>query len=309
MTLLELGLDHVDAVAYIEDDTDKQMVVYRNGTTRLLGLCGLPPDRRFTFYDQVHSTGQDIRQAPLATAFVTIGKDMTFRDLSQGAWRMRALDQGQTIRLLLPPEIRHMIEGAGGPACDPSSLVQKRLVDIAVWLVVKGHSAEHAQQKVLVGQNALNIMRKHAFSKLLAIAQRFRGAEELPDIMDLFIESKDLSAASNLLCYSDRLIGFVEAHKSIVPPDVLDRVYNTLDRISPGTASNPGRRKTLDLFTDDFADSEDSDWDAPASNGRDDYDDDYGAKALGLVAADEYDLAQEVCFCILLLYCLSYYTA
>ena len=38
-------------------------------------VAALDPSRRFTFYDQVHTTGMDIKQAPAARAGVTLGKD------------------------------------------------------------------------------------------------------------------------------------------------------------------------------------------------------------------------------------------
>lgn len=59
--------------------------------------CGLHPTSRFTFYDQVHTTGMDIPQAIHARAAQTLGKDMTFRDYAQGAYRMRGVGNGQQV--------------------------------------------------------------------------------------------------------------------------------------------------------------------------------------------------------------------
>ena len=53
--------------------------------------------RRFAFYDQIHTTGMDIKHALNARAALTLGKDMTFRDLAQGAFRMRGIGEGQTV--------------------------------------------------------------------------------------------------------------------------------------------------------------------------------------------------------------------
>ena len=62
------------------------MVLLRtSGRSVQLRQCGIKPERRFTFYDQVHTTGMDIKQCPNAAALLTIGKDMTFRDYAQGA--------------------------------------------------------------------------------------------------------------------------------------------------------------------------------------------------------------------------------
>ena len=51
----------------------------------------------------------DIKQGPTAHAIVTVGKDMTFRDYAQGAFRMRGIGAGQTIKLFLIPEVARRI--------------------------------------------------------------------------------------------------------------------------------------------------------------------------------------------------------
>ncbi len=40
-------------------------------------------ERRFCFYDHIHTTGTDIQHTPNATAMLTLGKDMTLRDYAQ----------------------------------------------------------------------------------------------------------------------------------------------------------------------------------------------------------------------------------
>ena len=51
----------------------------------------------------------DIPQCLEATAVVTVGKDMTFRDYAQGAFRMRGIGAGQTIKLYLIPEVTRLV--------------------------------------------------------------------------------------------------------------------------------------------------------------------------------------------------------
>lgn len=57
--LLTVGLAGLEGVVYL-DDQDKKMIVTRAGGMRplLLADCHVPPDLRFTFYDQVHTTGK-----------------------------------------------------------------------------------------------------------------------------------------------------------------------------------------------------------------------------------------------------------
>lgn len=51
----------------------------------------------------------DIKQAVDARAALTLGKDMVFRDYAQGAFRMRGIGKGQTIHLIVVPEIEQRI--------------------------------------------------------------------------------------------------------------------------------------------------------------------------------------------------------
>ena len=65
----------------------------------------LPMDKRFVFFDQVHTTGIDIILPQSARAAVTIGKDSTFRDPTQGAFGTRGIEHGQTISVLITPRV------------------------------------------------------------------------------------------------------------------------------------------------------------------------------------------------------------
>jgi hypothetical protein len=79
----------MDACLFLNSD-DAQMVVDRTSTPPIpLNRSGVSMHRRFTFYDQVHTTGMDIKHPIDARAAVTLGKDMTLRDFAQGCWRMR----------------------------------------------------------------------------------------------------------------------------------------------------------------------------------------------------------------------------
>ena len=85
--LMKRGLAAFDACIFL-DSQDRKMALLRRGMTVVrLEQCGVALDRSFTFYDQTHTTGMDIKQFYTARAAVTLGKDMTFRDLAQGAYR------------------------------------------------------------------------------------------------------------------------------------------------------------------------------------------------------------------------------
>lgn len=106
----------------------------------------------------------DIKQALNATAIITLSKDMTFRDYAQGAFRMRGIGAGQTLRIYMIPEVKKLIvsqlaAAAGASAseqqrilaADPLTLVQPvSLTDICAWLVVNSMRTEKTQFHMLV---------------------------------------------------------------------------------------------------------------------------------------------------------------
>lgn len=107
--LLALGLARFDGVVFFSQ-ADVPMVLHRKHARVVpFAQCGLLPHRRFTFYDQVHTTGADIMHPLGAAAVQTLGKDMTFRDLAQGAYRMRGLGKGQRVCLYVIPEVQALI--------------------------------------------------------------------------------------------------------------------------------------------------------------------------------------------------------
>ena len=106
------------------DNEDRKMILMRQGMNVVrLNQSGIPPDRRFSFYDQIHTTGMDIHQAIDARAALTLGKDMTFRDYAQGAFRMRGIGKGQTIELFVIPEVMRLVNDqmvrVNGPTITP----------------------------------------------------------------------------------------------------------------------------------------------------------------------------------------------
>jgi len=96
--------------------TDKPVVIYdKKGIKQEVRAKGvalfkdnLEPGRK-TVFDQSRSTGGDIKQGPTAKAVITIGKNLTTRDLFQAARRMRGLDRGQTVSFWISPEVGSII--------------------------------------------------------------------------------------------------------------------------------------------------------------------------------------------------------
>jgi Ca2+-binding EF-hand superfamily protein len=190
--LLENGLNDMDGCVYL-DSNDQQMVLLRSNPTVPLprSQCGIAPSKLFTFFDQIHTTGIDTLQATNAVAVVTLGKDMTFRDYAQGAFRMRQIGKGQKIHLFIIPEIVKLIErelnlenkktstqligqqdgdldvSTSDSVAPSSALFQSLPTHVAAWLTINSMRMEQLQFYQLCLQNLHSVWRKKAFTDLL----------------------------------------------------------------------------------------------------------------------------------------------
>lgn len=202
--LLANGLsEEFDGVVFL-DHKDRKMILMRHGMNVVrLNQSGIPPHRRFSFYDQIHTTGMDIHQCIDARAALTLGKDMTFRDYAQGAFRMRGIGKGQTVELFIIPEVMKLIndqvgklarnpvnnllagtpQPSAGYTSDLLSLAnplsatssiqvagggRQLLVNVSAWLTVNGMKSENMQFKMLCQQSIDNVSRKRAYKILTA---------------------------------------------------------------------------------------------------------------------------------------------
>ena len=121
--LLALPAEALEGVVYLERAVTRRSSAARGGARRWTSSgADLPKERRFSFFDQVHTTGMDIPQGASARAVLTLGKDLTFRDYAQGAYRMRGIGKGQTIVLFVIPRCApvRLRDGNGRAAARPT---------------------------------------------------------------------------------------------------------------------------------------------------------------------------------------------
>nr|CCA25882.1 hypothetical protein ALNC14_120260 [Albugo laibachii Nc14] len=153
----------MEGVAFL-DREDRPMILLRDHFSPLaLDQCSQNPSKRFTFYDQVHTTGMDISQAANARAVLTLGKDTTFRDFAQGAYRMRGITMGQTIHLYLIPEVEHLIR----LELETISMEMDLMYGISAWLLINSMRTESMQFVQLSIQELHNTWRTRALHALM----------------------------------------------------------------------------------------------------------------------------------------------
>ncbi len=162
-----------DGVVYLDSNSTKMVLVKETMNSVKIEDSGIPWDRRFAFYDQVHTTGVDINHKMNAVAVLTLGKDMNLRDYAQGAYRMRGIAKGQTLELFIIPEIQRLVYRELNSQRRAVDSVQAKsrtqmLYDVTAWLVVNLVRAERLQYSMLQIQDASNVWRRNAFRQLMA---------------------------------------------------------------------------------------------------------------------------------------------
>lgn len=226
--LLDSGLPY-EAVVFCDHGGEQQLLLRGRLEPVSLAHCTLPPERRFVFYDQVHTTGIDIKHSPNACAAVTVGKDSTFRDFAQGAYRMRGVGHGQTLRVLLTPEVvarvsaevpgtaegegvspvqspRRKGAGSGGISTEEASKSPEAMLDrVCAWLLVKQAGNENKQQSLLRRHAIAHEGRRCAYSLLRekASSHSFSTPSAAPppedgQALDLFRERVDYTVETGL---------------------------------------------------------------------------------------------------------------
>lgn len=261
--LLQNGLPWCEGVVFLDDYDCKMVLVRATGRVLKMAQCGIPPEQRFAFYDQVHTTGMDIHHSLTAKAVLTLSKDMVFRDYAQGAFRMRGINKGQTIHLMIIPEVCDLIERelkkisvhstithdvpdsqaiSASESRGHSHVLSSRhsrahvhqvLVDINTWLVINSMRSERVQFNQLCIQNISNVWRKKAYEVLLSEHSQFtvdRSPNPHSDegkALDVFCEPIDFNlnaTVPNPVPFAETLTSKVVSQSHFVPDGVEDSV-------------------------------------------------------------------------------------
>ncbi|CAE7232459.1 unnamed protein product, partial [Symbiodinium sp. CCMP2456] len=225
-----------DGVAYF-DDRDAPMVILRGAVKpALLSEAGVPMDRRFTFFDQVHTTGTDTKQPLQSYAALTLSASMTFRDYAQGAWRMRGLGKGQKLRMIITPELAKKVQGA--LKADGTL----GLHDAVAFMLSNQFDSEGKQFAALQLQNLATVWRKHSLNNLMA-EQEPKNREELRAEVESFLESLRFPVEPKVrepLRLHEKMQEMVNAQAHIMTGDEKDACAKLIDAAAGGGGGEGG---------------------------------------------------------------------
>jgi len=117
-------------------------------------LTGCKKEQLFAYYDQCHTRGADLKFAPDAQAFMTLGKHTSLEDLLQAAMRMRGLPQSQRIEIVIPQDIHATIIETINKQEDTTTI---SIEDIVLFCTIKGlehQQSDNLQAYILMMTNA-----------------------------------------------------------------------------------------------------------------------------------------------------------
>lgn len=108
--------------SFVTVDPERGVIIRQHADDKktLLRDSSVPPNARVTIYPQPNIVGTDIPQKKNGVGFVSISKGMTYTELEQAAGRMRGIELGQGIELLVIEEDAIVIREKLGLAKDHS---------------------------------------------------------------------------------------------------------------------------------------------------------------------------------------------
>eukprot|EP01090_Pellita_catalonica_P013707 TRINITY_DN3317_c0_g2_i1.p1 TRINITY_DN3317_c0_g2~~TRINITY_DN3317_c0_g2_i1.p1 ORF type:complete len:610 (-),score=129.98 TRINITY_DN3317_c0_g2_i1:245-2047(-) len=233
--LLSHGLRGMDACVFL-DPADRKVVVDRTSSAPVsLEQSGISVDRLFTFFDQVHTTGMDVKQALDARAAVTVGKDTTLRDYAQGCWRMRGLGRGQSAHVLVVKEVSELIK--------KTSASGDMLSDLMNWLLRHSIASEQLQHLQLCQQGIHYVWRKGAFKALLGSAKPNAARSALSEILGAKETPSCFSSRFHELLEEDEVKEELAAFEIIVEEEEKKEAARKALTSSNSNRDRSGRRK------------------------------------------------------------------
>jgi hypothetical protein len=186
-----------------------------SGAVVRLAECGASASHRFTLYDQSHCTGCDVSQAPAACALLTLSKDSTLTEVTQAAWRMRKIEQGQSLVLLAPPEVMALVASAtsshhtahSSDAAAAASAASERsgsssvgVLEVFTWLCAKQARAEAVESARLRALRICTLRRQPCLIQALTGTSTSREASgAFVELMPSFEAATRAADPMNLL--------------------------------------------------------------------------------------------------------------
>lgn len=155
-------------------DSSKPIVLNTSDPARIDATLHCTPEDRFTYYDQSHTVGTDLRQAPFAHALALVDHETQLQHFLQGIMRMRGLSDEQGIEIIVPPIL--------------AKLTREELLD--TMLQNEKHQLQQDNFSAVIAKMN-NVIRNDIIQRLLSCANAKEKRRVLLAFKSLFVSQID----------------------------------------------------------------------------------------------------------------------
>jgi len=237
------GVDSQDVAAKLSQNkkTNKRALVYvttenakviqtlgKDDAQPLQNRKDIQMQERITYYDQAHTIGTDIPHAQTARAALTVGEKMYAKDFFQALWRMRKIDKGQKVDLILSEDVKKLVKAARSPA-HPNRESDVITVQDVILFCIKNQAEREAEDNLRAErQKMMGLVPNAMFWQLVEAS---RGGETPARLL---IESKEGFNAKKTLfkTYKQFLLKALssdyDALAAVASPEASHKVLNDL---------------------------------------------------------------------------------
>jgi hypothetical protein len=159
---------------------DKPIELGTSDINELNRLLDTTPEERFTLFDQIHTTGTDIKQFNKAHAIVFVDDKTNMQEFLQGAMRERELYLNQTIELIVPTRMHGITLDKLGNQFKKND---KQSVTADAPAAAQGQMRNHIRRQFL---NLIQDLPSEDAEKKAALTQHFRPLFEDKPSLNLF---------------------------------------------------------------------------------------------------------------------------
>lgn len=105
-----LYFNEKDVLCAMHVNTQTAIALSTSHPDEIRQKLGCTPNECLTYYDQSHTVGTDIKQAPTAHAFILADSQIYLESFLQGCLRMRDIAEQQTLDIIVPPDTPTCLE-------------------------------------------------------------------------------------------------------------------------------------------------------------------------------------------------------
>lgn len=120
-------------MTYFDKDKRKWMIMERSGRVQHRTSSPLAERQTFAIFDEARCRGSDLKLRPDAVGLLTLSQGMTKDKLMQAAWRLRKLEQGQSLKIIAPADVMAKIR----QACSlPGAGAKVEVRHVLTWVMI-----------------------------------------------------------------------------------------------------------------------------------------------------------------------------